>query len=342
MHRSGNCWMEGERQQLSDLNDDRLERVTAPPLRLAARHLRLSQTETSGAGYDMKLLRYSYENRVCVGATAGQSVVDLTDVIAGSQDMVTLIERWSAVKDVVVKRVGATSGTLLSDVKILPPVARPGKILAIGLNYADHIAETKSATPEQQLWFSKAVTSINGPYDPIDLPIASSLLDYEAELVAVIGRRAKHVTSEQARDVIFGFCVGNDVTVRDWQQHSSQWVVGKSFDTHAPIGPWIVTADEIADPHHLDVQCFVNGQIRQHSNTRHLVFNIFDQIEYLSRAMTLEPGDLIFTGTPGGVGAAMKPPAFLKAGDRTRAEIEGIGFIENTVTPERAAESAAN
>lgn len=290
----------------------------------------------------MKLLRYTHQNRICVGALTGGAVVDLTDVIAGSHDMVSLIECWDALKGAITKRIDVAPKIPLPDVKILAPVARPGKILAIGLNYADHIAETKSATPEQQLWFSKAVTSINGPYDPIDLPVVSSLLDYEAELVAVIGRRAKHVTAAHARDYIFGFCVGNDVTVRDWQQHSSQWVVGKSFDTHAPIGPWIVTADEIADPHRLDVKCFVNGEIRQHSSTRHLVFNVFDQIEYLSRAMTLEPGDLIFTGTPGGVGAAMKPPAFLKAGDRTRVDIEGIGFIENTVAPERVATSASN
>ncbi|MET3973511.1 fumarylacetoacetate hydrolase family protein [Bradyrhizobium sp. S3.5.5] len=290
----------------------------------------------------MKLLRYKHQNRVGVGALAEQAVVDLTDVAGGARDLAPLIEGWCALKDVVVRHLRAAPRIRLSDVKILAPIARPGKVLAIGLNYADHIPETGSKTPEQQLWFAKATTGINGPYDPIDLPIASSRLDYEAELVAVIGRRAKHVAAAHARGCIFGFCAGNDVSVRDWQQHSSQWCVSKSFDTHAPIGPWIVTSEEIGDPHHLDVKCLVNDEIRQHSNTRHLVFNVFDQVEYLSRAMTLEPGDLIFTGTPGGVGAAMKPPAFLKAGDRTRVEIEGIGFIENTVVPQRIDSGSAN
>lgn len=290
----------------------------------------------------MKLLRYKYQNRIRVGALTEQTVVDLTDVTAGARDLALLIEPWHGLKDVVARHLDVAPRIPLSDVKVLAPIVRPGKVLAIGLNYADHIAETGIAAPERQLWFAKATTSINGPYDPIDLPIASSLLDYEAELVAVIGRRAKHVAAGHARDYIFGFCAGNDVSVRDWQQHSSQWCVGKSFDTHAPIGPWIVTSDEIGDPHRLDVKCFVNDEIRQHSNTRQLVFNIFDQVEYLSRAMTLEPGDLIFTGTPGGVGAAMKPPAYLKAGDRTRVEIEGIGFIENTVVPERTEAKIAN
>lgn len=285
----------------------------------------------------MKLLRYLHQDRAAVGALHGETVVDLGDLVAGEGDMTRVLADWDGLKDDVARRCAASPGIPLAQVRLLAPVARPGKIFAIGLNYADHIAETGSATPEQQLWFTKAVTSINGPYDPIELPLVSSALDYEAELVAVIGRRARHVSAEQARDHIFGFCVGNDVTVRDWQRHSPQWTIGKSFDTHAPIGPWIVTSDEIGDPHRLAVTCEVNGEVRQRSNTRHLVFNVFDQIAYLSRAMTLEPGDLIFTGTPGGVGAAMKPPQFLKAGDRTRVTIEGIGFIENIVVSERAA-----
>lgn len=295
-----------------------------------------------GHRHDMKLIRYRHQNRIRVGALIGQAIVDLTEVAGGAEDAIHVIESWDSLKYAVARHVDAAPQIPLADVKILSPIARPGKVLAIGLNYADHIAETGLARPDRQLWFSKANTSINGPYDPIDLPIASSLLDYEAELVAVIGRRAKHVSAAQARDYIFGFCAGNDVSVRDWQQHSSQWCVGKSFDTHAPIGPWIVTSDEIGDPHRLDVKCFVNDEVRQHSNTRHLVFNVFEQLEYLSRAMTLEPGDLIFTGTPGGVGAAMKPPTFLKAGDRTRVEIEGIGFIENAVVPERFDGETAN
>jgi len=286
----------------------------------------------------MKLLRYMHLDRVHIGALRGQAVVDLGDMTGGAADTLNLIANWDSLKGEAERRAASASTTSLSEVKLLAPVARPGKIFAIGLNYADHIAESGLPAPKHQVWFTKAVTCINGPYDPIELPQASSSLDYEVELVAVIGRRAKHVPADRARDVIFGFCVGNDVSIRDWQLNTSQWALGKSFDTHAPIGPWIVTTDELGDPQRLELTCSVNGEVRQHSNTRHMVFNVFDQIAHLSRAMTLEPGDLIFTGTPGGVGATMKPPAFLKVGDRVRTEIEGIGFIENTVAPERVPE----
>jgi 2-keto-4-pentenoate hydratase/2-oxohepta-3-ene-1,7-dioic acid hydratase in catechol pathway len=222
----------------------------------------------------------------------------------------------------------------IKDVKLLAPLRRPGKIMAIGLNYADHVAESGQKTPEEQVWFAKHVTSINDPFADIQIPKASSLIDYEAELVVVIGKRCKHVSKEDAPGVVFGYCVGNDVTARDWQFKTPQWILGKSFDTHAPIGPWIVTADEVGNPHELGIRAFVNGEKRQDSNTKHLVFNVYDQIAHLSKAMTLEPGDLIFTGTPGGVGAAMKPPKFLKAGDVVRIEIDKLGAIEGTMKPE--------
>jgi ureidoglycolate lyase len=159
-------------------------------------------------------------------------------------------------------------------------------------------------------------------------------VDYEAELVVVIGRRCRHVAKERAHEVVFGYCAGNDVSARDWQFHTAQWMLGKSFDTHAPFGPWIVTADEIGDPHALGIRCFVNGEKRQDSNTSNLVFNVFDQIALLSQAVTLEPGDVIFTGTPGGVGMAMKPPRYLKAGDLVRVEIDKIGAIEGRMVAE--------
>jgi len=206
--------------------------------------------------------------------------------------------------------------------------------MAIGLNYADHIAESGLGTPEHQVWFSKASTSANGPYDPIQIPKVSQTLDYEAELVAVIGRGGRHISRADAPAAVFGYCCGNDATERAWQHRTPQWVVGKSFDTHAPFGPWITTADEVADPHALSIRCLVNGEVRQDSNTRHLVFDLWDQIAHLSQAMTLEPGDLIFTGTPGGIGAAMKPMQFLKAGDRVRVEIEGLGALDNPCEPE--------
>jgi 2-keto-4-pentenoate hydratase/2-oxohepta-3-ene-1,7-dioic acid hydratase in catechol pathway len=224
-------------------------------------------------------------------------------------------------------------GRPLSDVRLLAPIPRPGKIFAIGLNYADHIAESGMGTPERQVWFTKAQTSVNGPFDPVQAPKVSPALDYEAEMVAVIGRHGKHIPREDAAAYIFGYCVGNDVTERAWQHATPQWSLGKSFDTHAPFGPWITTGDEV-DPHALDIRCTVNGEERQASNTRHLVFDVLDQVAHLSQAMTLEPGDVIFTGTPGGIGAAMNPRRFLKAGDIVRVEIEGLGAIENRVEAE--------
>jgi 2-keto-4-pentenoate hydratase/2-oxohepta-3-ene-1,7-dioic acid hydratase in catechol pathway len=206
--------------------------------------------------------------------------------------------------------------------------------MAIGLNYADHIAESKMETPEHQIWFSKAPTAVNGPYDAIQAPKVSQTLDYEAELVAIVGKGGRHIAKADAAGAVFGYCCGNDATVRAWQARTSQWVLGKSFDTHAPFGPWITTADEVADPHALSIRCLVNGEVRQNSNTRHLVFNVWDQIEELSQVMTLEPGDLIFTGTPGGVGAAMTPRRFLKHGDRVQVEIEGLGALDNPCADE--------
>lgn len=224
----------------------------------------------------------------------------------------------------------------LSQVRLEAPVRRPERIFCIGLNYADHVAESGTAIPQKQMWFTKQPGSVAGPCDPFVLPVVSSALDYEAELVFAIGKHCKHVPAERVTEVIAGFCCGNDVSVRDWQFHSQTMVMGKAFDTHAPIGPWLVTPDEVGDPHALDIRCWVNGELRQSSNTKNLIFNCYDQIAYLSRAFALEPGDLIFTGTSSGVGAAMKPPKFLKAGDVVRIEIEKIGMIENRVEPERA------
>jgi len=222
----------------------------------------------------------------------------------------------------------------LKQVRLKAPVPHPQKILAIGLNYADHIAESGVPKPDRQIWFSKLPNAVNGPYDPIQIPKASTSVDYEAEFVVIIGKRCRHVAKEDAAGVIFGYCAGNDVSVRDWQFHTTQWILGKSFDTHAPFGPWIVTPDEAGDPHALGIRCLVNGALRQNSNTCNLVFNVFDQIALLSEAMTLEPGDVIFTGTPGGVGFAAKPPAFLKAGDVVRVEIDRIGALEAGLVPE--------
>ena len=279
----------------------------------------------------MKLATFEAGAAPQLGAVSGDRIVPLNQAAPGlPSDMIGLITAWPKVKAEVRAIAAAGTGALrLDQVRLLAPIRRPGKIMAIGLNYADHIAESNMAAPEHQVWFSKAPTATNGPYDPIQVPKVSQTLDYEAELVAVIGQGGRHVGREAAPGAVFGYCCGNDATERAWQHRTPQWVLGKSFDTHAPFGPWITTADEVSDPHALSIRCLVNGEVRQDSNTRHLVFDLWDQIEHLSQAMTLEPGDLIFTGTPGGVGAAMKPMQFLKPGDRVRVEIEGLGALDN-------------
>jgi ureidoglycolate lyase len=250
--------------------------------------------------------------------------------------MIELIARWPTVeRDVRAIADTAEDSFALNDVRLLAPIPRPGKIFAIGLNYADHIAESGMPAPEHQVWFAKAATSANGPHDAIEIP-PGGYVDYEAEMVAVIGAGGRRIAREDAAKAVFGYCVGNDATERAWQHRTPQWTLGKSFDTHAPFGPWIVTADEVPDPHALIIRGLVNGEVRQESNTSNLVFDVWDQVAHLSQAMTLEPGDLIFTGTPGGVGAAMKPPRFLKDGDRVRIEIEGLGAIENPCAQEPA------
>jgi ureidoglycolate lyase len=281
----------------------------------------------------MNIVRFSIDRAPArLGIVADDRIVTLDGVLpAGLQDARELIARWEEFLPAVSAAQNSGGPWLpFKSAKLLAPIARPGKIFAIGLNYADHIAESKLGTPEHQVWFTKAATSINHPYDPVEIPSEPSFVDYEAELVVVIGRGGRDLTREQAPDAVFGYCVGNDVTERAWQHRTPQWSLGKSFDTHAPIGPWITTADTLRDPHTLDIKSWVNGELRQSSNTRHLVFDIWDQISHLSHAMTLEPGDLIFTGTPGGIGAAMNPRRFLQPGDVARVEIAGLGHIENS------------
>jgi len=250
--------------------------------------------------------------------------------------MIELIGSFESYRPTLLSRQASSEGWLdLGEVTLGAPVKRPGKILAIGLNYADHIAESGRDTPKQQMWFLKASSSAAGPYDAIQLPkVSPDSVDYEVELVAVIGKGGRHISRQDAPGAVFGYCVGNDVSVRDWQGHSPQWSVAKSFDTHSPIGPWITLSDDMPDPHGLAIRCAVNGEVRQNSNTANLVFDVWAQIAYLSQAMTLEPGDLIFTGTPGGVGWARRPQTFFKPGDICRCEIEGLGFIEGTCVPE--------
>ncbi|OHD08546.1 fumarylacetoacetate hydrolase family protein [Sphingopyxis sp. RIFCSPHIGHO2_12_FULL_65_19] len=278
----------------------------------------------------MKLATYTANGQTRTGIVVGDRVIDTG--IDGT--MIDLIRDWERLKPGLEAKAAAGGGVPLSSVKLEAPVQRPGKIFAIGLNYADHIAESQMATPERQVWFTKAQTSVNGPHDPIEIARGTMTADYEVELVAIIGKGGKHIAASDAPAAIFGYCVGNDVTERMWQHAVPQWSLGKSFDTHAPMGPWIVTADEVGDPHALGLRCFVNGEKRQDSDTSHLVFDIWQQVEHLSVGMTLEPGDILFTGTPGGIGAAMDPRRFLKAGDVVRCEIDGIGAIEATMVAE--------
>ncbi|WP_408590984.1 fumarylacetoacetate hydrolase family protein [Novosphingobium sp.] len=278
----------------------------------------------------MKLVTYTHNGQTGTGLVIADTVVPTG--VAGT--MIDLITQWDVLRPELEAKALAGGGVALADVHLHAPVLRPGKIWAIGLNYADHVAESGMTVPERQVWFTKAQTSVNGPFDPILIARVTATADYEVELVAVIGRRGKHIPVEQALDHVFGYCVGNDVTERLWQHSSPQWSLGKSFDTHAPFGPWLTSADELGDPHDLGIRCFVNGEKRQDSNTRHLVFNLRQQIAHLSQAMTLEPGDLLFTGTPGGVGAAMEPRCFLKAGDVVRCEIDRLGAIEGVMADE--------
>ncbi|HKI75021.1 MAG TPA: fumarylacetoacetate hydrolase family protein, partial [Pseudomonadales bacterium] len=209
------------------------------------------------------------------------------------------------------------------------------KILAIALNYAEHVAESATTKPAVQMWFNKQSTCANGPFDPIDLPVASDKLDYEGELAVIIGKRCRHVPKERAHEVIFGYAIINDVSVRDWQRAAQTFQIGKSFDTHGPFGPYIVTPDEIEDAGNLNIRTLVNGEVRQDSNTKHMIYKIDEQIAHLTTAFTLEAGDVLATGTPSGVGAAMDPPNFLKAGDVVRIEIEKLGAIENPIVKEK-------
>lgn len=284
----------------------------------------------------MRLVRFTKSGGSAeIGILTSEKVVPLAALAPDApRDMNALIADWEAQVPKLLGAQGHSASVNLSDVTLEAPVPHPEKILAIGLNYLDHIKETGLKAPEEQLWFAKMPNTINAPFGDIERPKVSEYLDWEVELVAVIGKGGRHISVEDAPACIFGYAVGNDVSVRDWQKKTAQWVLGKSFDTHAPIGPAIVTADEIGDPHRLGITCSVNGELRQSSNTKHLLFNVWAQIAELSQAMTLKPGDILFTGTPGGVGAAMQPAVFLKAGDVVRCEIEELGAIENKVIAE--------
>lgn len=270
----------------------------------------------------MRFVRFEHRGEVQVGELQGEVIVPVAAV------------------DVLSAREAARSDLriALADAKVLSPIERPGKILGIGVNYAAHAAESVSFIdtnkPQVQKWFNKQATAINDPFGDVHLPKVSEQLDYEAELVVVIGKRGRHVPADRAMEIVAGYCCGCDYSVRDWQKASQTMIMGKGFDTHAPIGPALVTPDEVTDLAGVEVRSFVNGEQRQSGFVRDMVHDITAQIAHLTAAFTLEPGDLIFTGTPAGVGAGHTPPKWLKAGDKVRVEIEGIGVIENRVVAE--------
>jgi 2-keto-4-pentenoate hydratase/2-oxohepta-3-ene-1,7-dioic acid hydratase in catechol pathway len=283
----------------------------------------------------VKIATFTHAGNTRIGVVAGDSIVDLAAAAPDlPHEMIAFLDAGAAAMGRARQAAESSRRIPLAEVRLEPPVRRPPEFLAVGLNYADHIAETRAKTPEFPVFFNKQISCVNGPYDPIHLPRASTALDYEGELGFLIGRRCRHVPRDRAHEVIAGFLIVNDVSVRDWQMRAPTHTLGKSFDTHGPIGPWLVTPDEVGDPHSLELRTFVNGEMRQHSNTRHLVFNCYTQVETLSTVFTLMPGTVISTGTPSGVGAAMNPPRFLKAGDIVRVEIERIGHIENRVVEE--------
>jgi 2-keto-4-pentenoate hydratase/2-oxohepta-3-ene-1,7-dioic acid hydratase in catechol pathway len=257
----------------------------------------------------------------------GAGFDDVISAIAGGDDAMDRLIRWLG---------GPPGGERmpLGEARLAAPIPRPPKIICIGLNYRDHAMESGMAIPETPTVFAKFPTSVIGPGAPIVLPKASTKPDYEAEFAVVIGRGGRHIPEERWREHVFGYTILNDVSARDFQMATSQWTIGKTFDTFAPMGPWVVTADEIEDPHRLGISLELSGDVMQSSNTCNLIFGVPKLVAYLSSVFTLEPGDVIATGTPAGVGFARKPPRYLRAGDEVRVQVEGIGELVNPVAAE--------
>lgn len=280
----------------------------------------------------MKLAKYEHGGQTHVGVIEGEGIISLAPI--GVVSMLELVKGGAPALEMVRSYIATSPAALaLSKVRLVAPIERPGKYLALGMNYEKHAVEAEKlgvVRQPYQLWFNKQTSCITGPHDDIHRGNTESL-DYEVELGVVIGMPAKNITEAEALDHVFGYFVANDVSARDWQFRTPTFILGKGFDTYGPIGPWIVTADEIPDPQTLGVRCFVNGQKRQDSHTSDMIFPVREAIAYLSQAFTLEPGDLLSTGTPEGVGASHEPPLFLQPGDVVRCEIDRIGAIHNRV-----------
>lgn len=283
----------------------------------------------------MRLVTFELEGRLRPGVVQSDStVIDLSSLGYGS--LLELIaaapESTGKVRDFASQP--ASPRLPLASVRLRAPIPTPRKLICVGLNYRDHAEETGSEIPNVPTIFNKFATSVIGPGDDIVLPKVSNAPDYEAEFAFVIGKGGRRIAPDSWRDHIFGYTIVNDVSARDYQRATTQWLMGKTFDTFAPIGPWITTADEISDPHALDISMTINGEVLQSSNTSNLIFKIPDLVSYLSSVFTLEPGDIVSTGTPAGVGAARKPPRFLRAGDECVVKIAGLGELRNPVIAE--------
>ena len=291
----------------------------------------------------MKLVTFTKEKSEFVGAMLDdKQVVNLNNLLdEPSLSMMDLVERGLGFIKEIESKLESLSNSAdeevvfgLDDIVLKAPLPNPGKVVCVGLNYMDHCREQNVEPPKTPLIFSKWSSCVVGPEENIILPEESEQVDYEAELGVVIGTRAKHTAEENALDHVFGYVIVNDVSARDVQFADGQWIRGKSYDTFAPSGPYLVTADEVKDPHNLAIKCTVNGEVLQDSNTNEMIFNINEVISYLSKGFTFEPGDLLSTGTPDGVGVFRDPKVFLKDGDEVVIEIEGLGVLKNTCVSE--------
>ena len=305
----------------------------------------------------MKLVTYVHQGTNRLGTISDSQVIDLAlawdayrkgpDATADQQvgfpdEMSALLQSDDATWQLV-RRVTAWAEALpdsaraplrqpLDQVRLAPPLSNPSKIICVGLNYHDHCLEQNIKVPDRPILFAKFPSSIIGPGGEITWPPdASQKVDYEAELAVVIGREGRHIPADQAYEYVAGYTIVNDVSARDAQFADKQWIRGKSFDTFCPMGPYLLTADELPDPHTLDIRCWVNGELRQESNTRELIFKVHDLLAYISKTSTLMPGDLLVTGTPGGVGVFRDPQVFLKTGDLVEIEIDKLGRLSNRV-----------
>jgi 2-keto-4-pentenoate hydratase/2-oxohepta-3-ene-1,7-dioic acid hydratase in catechol pathway len=269
------------------------------------------------------------------GVERGDEIVSLRS--AGFGDLVSLIAGGPAALEKVKAWIGKAAGADVvkaGSVTLCAPIEHPPKIICVGLNYRDHAIESKMEIPSVPTIFAKFATSVIGPGANIVLPRNSAKPDYEGEFAFVIGKRGRHVSESAWRDYVFGYTILNDVSARDFQMATTQWMMGKTFDTFAPFGPAIVSADEITDPHALDISTVINGEVMQNSNTRNLIFQVPRLIAHLSSVFTLEPGDIVSTGTPAGVGFSRNPPRWLKAGDQVVIRVQGLGELRNQVVAE--------